>query len=65
MLFTNEKWINLSHVFMLLIITRYVRKFRRERKEVGGKVRRIRETAARYRKKRAPLGKTSKSSQPS
>ena len=64
MLFTNEKWINLSHVFMLLIITRYVRKFRRERKEVGGKGRRIRETAARYRKKGGGFGKTSKSGQP-
>ena len=33
MLLTNEKWINISHVFMLdlLIIARYVRRFRRER----------------------------------
>ena len=33
MLFANEKWINISHVFMLdlLIIARYVRRFRRER----------------------------------
>ena len=44
-LFTNEKWINLSLVFMLdlLIKARYIRKFRRQRKEVDGKGGRIRE----------------------
>ena len=65
MLFTNEKWINLSHVLMLdlQIIARYVR-FGRERKEFDGKRRRIRELEERSRKKGGRFGKTGKSGQP-
>ena len=64
-LFTNEKWINLSHVFMLdlQIIARYVR-FGRERKEFGGKRRRVTEVEERSRKKGGGFGKMGKSGQP-
>ena len=65
-LFTNEKWINLSLAFMLdlLIKARYIRKFRRQRKEVDGKGGRIREIVGGGCQKGGGGGKTGKSSQP-
>ena len=64
-LFTNEKWINLSLVFMLdlLIKARYIRKFRRRRKEVDGKGGRIREIVGAGCQKGGGGGKTDMSSQ--